>query len=143
VRAADLDKLTSYHWKFSDYKTDRPFIGATTPVRVDSCELIGYDAKGDWKDIVVVSIAKDANAEAFAKHWHAACAGSIVKDMQGRVQPVSGVTGGMQCVTSKGNSSFYWIERAGRSIHLEVSKADDTSVSWPDIFPRLLASVVQ
>jgi hypothetical protein len=49
-------------------------------VRIDFCELIGSDEKGTMRTAVVVNIARGADAEAFAKHWRAACADSIMPE---------------------------------------------------------------
>jgi hypothetical protein len=89
---------------------------------------------------VVVSIARGANAEAFAKHWHAACAGSLMPEARGKVQALPGVTGGQQCVTAKGSSSFQWVELAGRTIQIEPATDD---AEWAKILPQLLAAAAR
>ena len=137
LRAADLDKLTQYRWKFAQYQADRVFIPSGS-IRIDFCELIGSDAKGSMRTGVMVNIARGANAEAFAKHWHAACAASLMPDARGKVQPVPGVPGGQQCVTANGRSSVYWIESPGRTIQVEPLTDD---VEWAKIFPQILAAL--
>jgi hypothetical protein len=62
---------------------------------------------------VMVNIATGANAEAFAKHWRAVCANSIMPDARGKVQTVPGVPGGQQCVTAKGSSKLLLDRGAG------------------------------
>ena len=140
LRAADLDKLTSYRWKVAQYQADRGFIPSVGKVRIDFCELIGMDDKGQMRSGVMVNIAGGANAEAFAKHWHAACAGSLMPEARGKVQPVPGVPGGKQCVTANGSSSVYWLESAGRTIQIEALTED---AAWAKIFPQLLAAVAR
>ena len=76
LRPADLDNLTAYRWQVAQYKSERPFVPDGS-IRIDFCELIGKDDKGSMRTGVMVNIAKDAHAEAFAKHWRAACADSI------------------------------------------------------------------
>ena len=138
LRAADLDKLTPYRWQFGQYKTDRVFVPNGT-IRIDYCELIGMD-QGRMRTGVMVNIATGANAEAFAKHWHAACADSIQRDARGKVQPIPGVPGGQQCVTANGGSSQYWIESPGRTIQVE---AENTDAALAKIFPQLLAAAAR
>jgi hypothetical protein len=140
LRAADLDKLTPYRWKFAQYQADRRYIPSGGSVRIDFCELIGMDEKGSARAGVMVNIARGANAEAFAKHWHAACAGSLMPEARGKVQPIPGVPGGQQCVTAKGSSSSYWIELSGRTIQIEPLTE---SAEWEKIFPQLLAAAAQ
>jgi hypothetical protein len=136
LRAADLDKLTSYRWKFAQYQADRVFV-PNGSIRIDFCELIGTDDKGNMRTGVMVNIARGANADAFAKHWHAACAGSLMPDARGKVEPVPGVPGGQQCVTANGSSSSYWIESPGRTIQIEPLTED---AAWAKMFPQLLAA---
>jgi hypothetical protein len=112
LRAADLDKLTPHRWQVAQYQVDRVFV-ANGFVRTDFCELIGKDAKGLMLTGVIVHLASGANAEAFAKHWHAACAGSTEPEARGKVQPVRGAPGGQQFVTANGSSRVYWIESPG------------------------------
>jgi hypothetical protein len=138
LRAADLDKLTPYRWQFGQYKTDRVFVPNGT-IRIDYCELIGMD-QGRMRTGVMVNIATGANAEAFAKHWHAACADSIQAEARGKVQPVPGVPGGQQCVTANGGSSHYWIESPGRTIQVE---AETTDAALAKIFPQVLAAAAR
>ena len=139
LRAADLDKLTPYRWKVAQYKADRGFI-PNGSIRIDFCELIGMDDKGNMRTGVMVNIARGANAEAFARHWHAACADSIMQEARGKVQPVPGIPGGQQCVTSTGSSSVYWIESPGRTIQVEP---EDDDASWGSLLPKLLAAVAR
>ena len=139
LRAADLDKLTPYRWQFAQYKADRVFI-PNGSIRIDFCELIGSDDKGRMSAGVMVNVASGANAEAFAKHWRAACADSIQREARGKVQPVPGVPGGQQCVTANGSSSVYWIESPGRTIQVEPENED---AAWAKIFPQLLAAVAK
>lgn len=140
LRAADLDTLTPYRWKVAQYQADRGFIPSGSSVRIDFCELVGMDDKGSMRTGVMVNIARGANAEAFAKHWHAACPGSFMPDARGKVQPVPGVPGGQQCVTANGSSSSYWIELPGRTIQIEPETEDP---AWAKIFPRLLAAAAR
>lgn len=140
LRPADLDKLTPYRWKVAQYQADRGFIPSVGKVRIDFCELIGMDDKGQMHTGVMVNIARGANAEAFAKHWHAACAGSIMPEARGKVQPVAGVPGGQQCVTANGSSSVYWIESPGRTIQIEPLTE---GAPWEKILPQLLAAVAR
>jgi hypothetical protein len=139
LRAADLDKLTPYRWKLAQYQADRGFI-PNGSIRIDLCELVGMDDKGLMRTGVMVNIARGANAEAFAKHWHAVCAESFVPEMRGKVHPVPGVTGGQQCVTPNGSSSYYWIESPGRTIQVEP---ENDGAAWAEIFPQLLAAAAQ
>jgi hypothetical protein len=139
LRGADLDALTPYRWQVAQYKADRVFIPSGT-IRIDYCELIGMNDKGQMHTGVMVNVAKGANADAFAKHWRAACAASLMPDARGTVQPVPGVTGGYQCVTAKGSSSVYWIESPGRTIQIEP---ENDAVAWPEIFPRMLAAAAR
>lgn len=138
LRAADLDKLTSHRWQFGRYQTDRvytPTIGLGG-IRIDICEMVGLDAKGSIVTGVMMNIAGGTQAAPFAKYWRDVCASSIMVDQRGKVQPVPSVTGGFQCVTAKGNSSFYWVESGGRTIQLEA--LEDTMVP---LLPKLLAVV--
>ncbi len=139
LRPADLDKLTPYRWQIGQYRADRGFFPDPS-IRIDMCELIGRDAKGVMRSGVMVNIARGAHAEAFAKHWHAACADSIQQDMRGKVQPVGDVPGGRQCVTPSGSSSFYWIESPGRTVQVELEN-DDAALATT--LPRLLGAVVR
>ena len=138
LRAADLDKLTPYRWQFGQYKTDRVFV-PNGSIRIDYCELIGMD-QGRMRTGVMVNVATGAHAEAFAKHWRAACADSIQADARGKVQPVPGVPGGQQCVTASGGSSHYWIESPGRTIQVE---AENTDAALTKIVPQLLAAAAR
>ena len=139
LRAADLDKLTPHRWQVAQYKADQSFI-PNGSIRIDYCELIGKDVKGAMLTGVMVNIARGANAEAFAKHWRAACAGSLMPEARGKVQPVRGAPGGHQCVTAKGSSSFYWIESPAHTIQIEPLTDD---VKWAEIFPQLLAAAAR
>jgi len=139
LRPADLDKLTAYRWRVAQYKSERPFI-PNASIRIDFCELIGNDEKGTMRTGVMVNIAKDAHAEAFAKHWRAVCAESIQLEARGKVEPVPNVAGGKQCVTAKGNSSFYWIESPGRTIQIEPETED---VTWAKILPQIMAAAAR
>jgi len=136
LRAADLDKLTPYRWKFAQYESNRTF-ALYGSIPIDVCQLTGMDDKGQMRAGVMVNIGRGANAEAFAKYWHAVCAGSIMPEARGKVQPVPGVPGGQQCVIANGSSSNYWIESPGRTIHVEPV---DEEVAWAKIFPQLLAA---
>lgn len=138
LRAADLDKLTPHRWKVAQYQTDRAF--PTTTIRIDFCELVGMDANGRMVTGVMVNVAVGANADAFAQHWRAACAGSIVPEARGRVQRVPGVTGGQHCVTADGSSSFYWLESAGRTIQIEPLTVGP---EWATLLPQLLAAAAK
>ena len=140
LRAADLDKLTPYRWKLAQYRADQSFIPSVGKVRVDYCELIGSDEKGSARASVMVNVATGANADAFAKHWHAACVGSLMPDARGKVQPVAGVTGGQQCVTANGSSSVYWVELPGRTIQIEPMTE---GAEWAKLLPLLLAAVAR
>jgi hypothetical protein len=137
LRAAALDKLTPHHWQFGQYQADRVFIPSGT-IRIDFCELLGKDAKGQIRTGLMVNIAKGANADAFAKYWRAVCAESLMVDARGKVQPVDGVAGGYRCVTANGSSTLYWLESPGRTIQIEPG---DDPAAWAAIFPRLLAAV--
>ena len=139
VKAADVEKLTSYRWKIAQYQADRVYIPSGS-IRIDYCELIGSDGKGQIRMGVMVNIARGANAEAFAQHWHAACAGSLMPDARGKVQPVAGVPGGQQCVPANGSSSSYWIELPGRTIQIEPMTE---SADWAKILPQLLAAAAR
>ena len=140
LRAADLDKLTPYRWKFAQYKADQGYIPSGSTVRIDFCELIGSDAKGTAKAGVMVNIATGAHAAAFAKHWHATCAGSLMPEARGKVQPLPGVTGGHQCVTANGTSSSYWVELPGRTIQIEPLTE---GAEWAKLLPQLLAAAAR
>jgi hypothetical protein len=137
--ATALDTLTPYRWEVAQYQADRGFIGGIG-IRVDMCELIGKDDKGRMKTGVMVNIAKGVHADAFARHWRAACAESIMPDARGTVQPVPGVPGGQQCLTPKGRSSHYWIEAPGRTIQIE---GENDAVEWAEIFPQILAAAAR
>jgi hypothetical protein len=139
LRAADLDKLTPYRWKVAQYQADRVFI-PNGSIRIDFCELIGSDDKGAMRTGVMVNIARGANAAAFAKHWHDVCAGSLMPDARGKVQPVTGVSGGQQCVTASGKSSVYWLESPTQTIQLEPETED---VMWAKILPQALAALAR
>jgi len=139
LRPADLDKLTAYRWQVAQYQSERPFVPNAT-IRIDFCELIGKDEKGSMRSGVMVNIANDAHAEAFAKHWRSACADSIQLEARGKVEPVPNVPGGQQCVTTKGNSSFYWIESPRRTIHIEPESDD---AAWAKILPQMLAAAAR
>ena len=140
LRAADLDKLTPYRWKLAQYKADQSYIPSVGKVRIDYCELIGTDEKGSARAGVMVNIATGANADAFAKHWHAACADSLMPEARGKVQPLPGVAGGQQCVTANGSSSSYWVELPGRTIQIEPLTEGPELVK---ILPQLLAAVAR
>jgi hypothetical protein len=140
LRAADLEKLTPYRWKVAQYQADRAFIPSNGTVRIDFCELIGSDEKGKMLTGVMVSIGRGANAEAFAKHWHAACADSVMAEARGKVQPIPGVPGGQQCVTASGSSSRYWLESPTQTIEIQPL-TDDPSVA--KIVPQLLAAAAR
>ena len=137
--AADLDKLTPYRWKVAQYQADRVFIPSVT-IRIDFCELIGTDDKGLMRTGVMVNIARGAYAGAFAKHWHAVCAESLMPEARGKVQPLPGVPGGQQCVTANGTSSASWIESSAHTIHIELENED---AAVKQIFPQLLAAAAQ
>lgn len=139
LRAADVDKLTPYRWYVAQHKADQVFI-PNGAIRVDMCELIGKDDKGLMRTGVMVQIATGAQADAFAKHWHAACADSIMLDARGKVQPLPGVPGGQQCVTANGSSSNYWIEAPGRTIQLEVETEDAAVLK---VLPQLVAAAAR
>jgi hypothetical protein len=137
LKAADLDALTPYHWEVAQYQADRTFIPDGS-IRIDFCELIGKDDRGGMRTGVTVNIARGAHAEAFAKHWRAACANSLMPDARGKVQPVADVPGGQQCVTPNGSSSLYWIESPGRTLHIDP--ADDAVAK---IIPRIMAAAAR
>jgi hypothetical protein len=139
LRAAELDKLTPHRWKFAKYQADQTF-ALYGSIPIDVCQLTGMDDKGQMRAGVMVNIARGANAEAFAKYWHAVCADSLMPEARGKVQPVPGVPGGQQCVTANGSSSNYWIESPGRTIHVEPV---DEEVAWTKIFPQLLAAAAR
>ena len=139
LRAADLDTLTPYRWRVAQYQADRGFI-PNGSIRLDFCELVGMDDKGLMRTGVMVNIASGAYADAFAKHWHAVCAGSLMPEARGKVQPVPGVPGGQQCVTANGSSSNYWIESPGRTIQIEP---ESEGAEWAEILPKLLAAAAQ
>jgi hypothetical protein len=139
LRPADVDKLTPYRWYVAQYKVDQAFI-PNGAIRVDMCELIGKDDKGQMRTGVMVQIATGAQADAFAKHWHAACADSIMPDARGKVQPLPGVPGGRQCVTANGSSSHYWIEAPGRTIQLDVETEDAAALK---VLPQLVAAAAR
>ena len=139
LRAADLDKLTTYRWRVAQYKAEQAFI-PNGSIRIDYCELIGKDDKGSMRTGVMVNIARGANAEAFAKHWHAACALSLMQEARGKVQPLPGVPGGNQCVTANGKPSNYWIESPSRTIQVEPETEDAV---WGKILPQVLAAAAK
>ena len=139
LRVADLDKVTPYRWRFGQYRADRGFI-PDLRIRFDMCELIGRDDKGVMRSGVMVNIATGASAELFAKHWHAACADSIQRELRGKVQPIAGVPGGQQCVTPSGSSSFYWIESPGRTVQVELENEDPAMAK---VFPKVVGAVVR
>lgn len=140
LRAAELDKLTPYRWKVVQYQADRGYIPSAGKVRIDFCELNGMDDKGTARAGITVNIARDANAEAFARHWQAACADSLMPEARGTVRPLPGVPGGKQCVTANGTSSSSWVELPGRTIQIEpLTESDD----WPKLVPQLLAAVAK
>jgi hypothetical protein len=136
LRAADIDKLSPYRWEFAQYQADRGFFANHT-IRIDFCELIGRDDKGAMRSGVMVNIASGPSADAFAKHWHAVCADSLMPEARGKVQPVPGVRGGYQCVTANGSSSAYWLEAEGRTIQIEP---EDEGAEWEKMLPQLLAA---
>ena len=138
IRAADLDKVTPYRWEFSKYDANVVFIGSM--VRVDLCQLLARDQKRAIVDTLIMNVAKDAQAAAFAKHWHDVCAGSLLPEKRGKVQPVPGLTGGQQCVTAKGTTSYYWIESPGRTVQLELLNEDAESLK---LVPKILAAVTR
>ena len=139
LRGADLDALTPHRWKVAQYRADQrlPFDGS---IRIDMCELVGIDAKGQMQTGVLVYVATGAQAEAFARHWHAACAGSLVPDARGTVRPVPGVPGGQRCVTANGSASVYWLESPGRTVQIEPL---DDDVRWASILPKLVAAAAR
>jgi hypothetical protein len=137
VQAADLDKITSYRWKFGRYQTDRVYTPTMTlGIRIDICEMVGMDAKSRMVTGVTMNIAGGAQAAPFAKYWRDVCANSLMADQRGKVQPLPGVTGGFQCVTPKGGSSNYWVESGGRTIQMEAGTDD-----LVPLVPKLLAAV--
>lgn len=139
LRAADFDKLTPHRWKLAQYRADQrfPFDGS---IRIDLCELVGIDAKGLMREGVMVYIGTGANAGPLAKHLHAACSGSLMPEARGKVQPVPGVPGGHQCVTANGRASVYWIESAGRTVHMEPLTE---GLAWTEILPRVMAAAAR
>jgi hypothetical protein len=139
LRGADLDKLTTYRWKVAQYKADQVFIPSVT-IRVDTCQLIGWDDKGRMKTGLLVNIARGAHADALAKYWRAVCAESLVQEARGTVQPVPGVTGGYRCVTAKGTSTLYWLESAGQTVQMEPADEPET---WSALFAPLLAAAAR
>lgn len=139
LRGTDLDALTPHRWEVAQYRANRPFVWDGT-IRIDMCELVGRDAKGQMRTGVMVHIATGAQAEAFARHWHAVCAGSIVPDARGTVQPVPGVPGGQRCVTANGSASVYWLESPGRTVQIEPLTDD---VPWASILPKLVAAAAR
>jgi hypothetical protein len=138
LRAADLDKLTTYRWRVAQYRADRGFF-ADPSIRLDMCELIGRDEKGEMRAGVTVNIAAGAHAGAFAKHLRAVCADSIQPDVRGTVRSVRDVSGGQQCVTATG-SSLHWIESPGRTVEIEL---DGEDAAMATVVPQLLAAVVK
>jgi hypothetical protein len=138
VRAGDLDKLTQYRWQVGQYQANRSYSPAG--IRIDMCELIGRDAGGSMKAGVMVNVARGATAAAFAKHWHDACANSLMPNARGKVQPVPGTRGGQQCVTASGKSSNYWIESATETIQIEPENED---AAWAKILPQLMAAMAK
>jgi hypothetical protein len=139
LRGTDLDPLTPHRWELAQYRANQPFAWDGT-IRIDMCELVGRDAKGQMRTGVMVHIATGAQAEAFARHWHAVCAGSIVPDARGTVQPVPGVPGGQRCVTASGSASFHWLESPGRTVQIEPLTDD---VPWASILPKLVAAAAR
>lgn len=139
LRSADLDKLTPYRWRVVQYEADQSFIPSNGTVRIDICELIGTDGKS-VETGVLLNIARGGHAEAFAKYWRDNCSGSVIPEMRGTVQPLSGVSGGQQCVTANGSSSNYWIESEKTTIHI-LALTDDPVLA--EIFPQLLAAIVR
>ena len=139
LRASDLDKVTPYRWQFAKYSANVVHIPSVT-VRVDLCQLLARDQKGALVNEVMMNVAKGAQAEAFAKHWHDVCAGSLVPAQRGKVQPLPGVQGGQQCVTAKGTSSNYWIEAPGRTVQLELVNDDAEALK---LYPKILAAVIR
>jgi hypothetical protein len=143
LRAAELDKLTPYRWQFSRYQGEHvytPTIGIGG-IRIESCQLLGKDAKGAIRAVVVVNYARGANVAAFAKYWRAVCADSLMPDARGKVQPVSGVTGVYRCVTASGRASNSWLEAPALTIQLEtMDSAGEDVVEVEKVLPQLLAA---
>ena len=143
LRAADLDKLTSYRWQFSRYQGEHvytPTIGIGG-IRIESCQLVGKDAKGAMRAVVVVNFARGANVAVFAKYWRTVCADSLMADARGKVQPVSGVTGVYRCVTASGRSSNSWLEAPAHTIQLETMDSQGEDVLEVEkVLPQLLAA---
>ena len=143
VRAADLDKLTPYRWQFTRYQGEHvytPTIGIGG-IRIESCQLVGKDAKGAIRAVVVVDFARGANVAVFAKYWRTVCADSLMPDARGKVQPVSGVTGVYRCVTASGRPSNSWLEAPATTIQLEAMDGQGENVVEVDkVLPQLLAA---
>jgi len=143
LRAADLDKLTPYRWQFSRYQGEHvytPTIGIGG-IRIESCQLVGKDAKGAMRAVVVVNFARGANVAAFAKYWRTVCAESLMPDARGKVQPVPEVTGVSRCVTASGRSSNTWLEAPAHTIQLEtMDSTGENIVEVEKVLPQLLAA---
>ena len=143
LRAADLDKLTPYRWQFARYQGEHvytPTIGIGG-IRIESCQLVGKDAKGAMRAEVVVNVARGANVAAFAKYWRSVCADSLMPDARGKVQPVPGVTGVYRCVTASGRSSNSWLEGPAHTIQLEtIDSQGDNVLEVEKVLPQLLAA---
>jgi hypothetical protein len=143
LRAADLDKLTPYRWQFARYQGEHvytPTIGIGG-IRIESCQLVGKDAKGAMRAVVVVNFARGANVAAFAKYWRTVCAESLMPDARGKVQPVPEVTGVSRCVTASGRSSNTWLEAPAHTIQLEtMDSAGENVVEVEKVLPQLLAA---
>ena len=143
LRAADLDKLTPFRWQFARYDAEHVYMptAGIGGIRIESCQLLGKDAKGAIRAVVVVNFARGANVAAFAKYWRTVCAESLMPDARGKVQPVSGVTGVYRCVTASGRPSNSWLEAPATTIQLEAMDGQGENVVEVDkVLPQLLAA---
>ncbi len=143
LRASDLDKLTPYRWQFTRYRGEHvytPTIGIGG-IRIESCQLVGKDAKGAMRAAVVVNFAKGVNVAVFAKYWRTVCADSLMSDARGKVQPVAGATGVYRCVTASGRSSNSWLEAPAHTIQVETMDSEGENVLEVEkVLPQLLAA---
>ena len=137
VRASDLDRLTKLRWSVAQYKPNQIFIPSPT-IRVDTCNLVGRDASGAIKEGVMLYVARGATAATFGKYWRDVCAGSLMAEQRGTVQPLPGVAGGFQCKTASGTASNYWVESTTQAVQMDLAFEDAAVMQ---VRPQILATV--